>query len=157
MRFPAADPRFHRLKSATRDLVAACGGAERAAALVGLGDSQVSRWQVASEPDLIGVAAVMVMETECGLAPVTRVLAEATGRALGLPESALDAGGTVMASHAAVMTRAADLMRETAAALADGRITPAEAERMCREAGAVERALGGLRQALAAVKAGGAA
>lgn len=151
---PIAEDWFHRLKAATRDLVKACGGVERAGRIALVSKTEVSRWQSAGDPDLISIPAALALEAECGLSPVTAAMAELGGRRLAEPEAALSVAA-MLGRHAEVALSAADLMAAVAAAAADGWLSPAEAEIVDRAAGAVARTLEPLRHGLAAAKAAG--
>ncbi|KPL55551.1 hypothetical protein [Prosthecomicrobium hirschii] len=148
------DARHHRLKAATRDLVDLCGGGERTAALAGVTAGQVSRWKGAHHGDLIPLAAVMVLEAECGEAPVSAVLAGATGRSLTGPAAGDDDAAGLFGLQARVLEQVGRLVGEFAQATADGRVTPAEAEQMDRGAAEIDRTMASFREALAGVKAG---
>lgn len=144
------------VKAATRDLVKGAGGLARAAAIAGASTSQVSRWQSASDPDVIPLGAVLALEAETGLACVTAQMAAANGRAL-TPGQGLPATGPacVMRQHAEVVAEAAGLMAEVSQACADGRLTPAEIELIDRAAGDLDVAAERFRAQLAAAKARG--
>lgn len=145
-----------RIKAATRDLVAACGGVARAAALANMSRTEASRWQLTHEPIIISVAGIVALEADCGVPYVTRQLAEISGSTL-TETIAPDPVRQVPTEHAHVLREVADLMETTADALEDGRLSPSEAETIDREASELERQLHRLRQALAAVKGRGAA
>lgn len=149
------DARHHRLKAATRDLVDLCGGGDRSARLAGVSAGQVSRWKGGDYPDLIPLSAVMALEADCGDAPVSAVMAGATGRALTGPAGGEDDGAAgLLGLQARVIEQAGRLVGEFARATADGRVTPAEAEMMDRGAAEIDRTVAAFREALAGVKAG---
>jgi hypothetical protein len=50
---PNANGRYFRIKAAQRDLIAAAGGIERVAEIVGFSKSQVGRWHHGDSPDLM--------------------------------------------------------------------------------------------------------
>lgn len=149
---PISDAWFHRVKAATRDLVKACGGIVRAGEIAHASKSEVGRWQHAGDPDVIPLSAVLALEAECALPLVTSAMADLHGQRLVGDEPASVAA--IASHHADALRSFADLVSEGAAALADGRITPAEATTLDRIAGDVERAMGPLRRALAAAQAG---
>ncbi|MBA4204627.1 MAG: hypothetical protein C0457_06535 [Polymorphum sp.] len=147
-----SDAWFYRIKAATRDLVAHCGGIQRAADKSSSSKSQVGRWQSVTDGDVIPLPQVLALEADCGVPFVTTVMAELQGRRLTDAES----GDVVTASglhsaHAEAMRAAAETMAAMAAALADGRITKAEAEIINRNYGTLEGAVTKTRQALAAI------
>lgn len=147
------DDTMHRIKAATRDLVKVCGGLKRAGEILGVSEQTVSRYQLPTHPELMPLAAVLILEAECGLSPVTRAMAQVNGRDLSEPSEA-SAAGCLMQRHADVMREVGDLMTTGADVLADGAVTPNEADRLDREAGQLEAALGRLRGDLASVKGG---
>lgn len=152
---PISDAWFHRIKSATRDLVRNCGGLERCAELTSLGKSTIGRYQSAADPDIITLPAVVALEADCGIPFVTSVMAELNGRRLSDPEAA--AGATVscvIKGHADVMQRSADLAGAMADAMSDLVVTPAEAEIADRRLSELMTSASDLRQKLAALKAG---
>lgn len=136
---------FHRIKSATRDLVTACGGVDRSKDIASVSSSEISRWQVASQPALITIGAALALEAECGVPYVTAAMAEIGGRALADPSAdgrpSADLDGAMMRTASAFSSS----MTEYVDARADGVVTPSEAER-------VDRALGKLEGELAAVR-----
>ncbi len=58
---PISDAWFHRVKSATRDLVQACGGVVRSGELAHVSKTEVSRWQTATDEAIIPLPAVLVL------------------------------------------------------------------------------------------------
>ena len=146
---PISDAWFHRVKAATRDLVKACGGVERAGSVAMVSKSEVSRWQSAADADVISIPAVLALESDCGLALITSVMADLNGQRLEHGE----AGGVaqIASQQADVMRHAAELMAQGATALADGKVSPAEAALLDRAAGDLERTLQPLRRTLAGV------
>lgn len=148
------DQKHFLLKAATRDLIVLCGGGDRVAALAGVSAGQVSRWKGPHYPDLIPLGAVMVLEADCGEAPVSAVLAGATGRGLTGPDGGGNAVGDLLEMQARVLQQTGQLVADYAQAAADGLVTPAEAERMDQGAAEIAASLARLRQELAAVKAG---
>lgn len=149
---PIHDAWFHRIKAATRDLVKACGGVVRAGEVAHASKSEVSRWQSGTDPDVIPLTAVLALEADCSMALITSVMADLNGQRLvgDGPASAVEVAG----HHAEALRSMADLISSGAAALADGRITPAEATVLDRAAGDAERALAPLRRVLASVQGG---
>lgn len=126
---------FHRIKSATRDLVTACGGVDRAAAIASISNSEVSRWQVATQNAIIPIGAVLALEAECGIPYVTRAMAEINGR--GLSDPAEDGRPAGDLDNAIMRTASAfsNSMNEYMAARADGIVTPAEMDRIRKAMG----------------------
>ncbi|MCX5518472.1 hypothetical protein OSH10_08490 [Kaistia defluvii] len=153
---PISDAWFNRVKSATRDLVQACGGVVRAGEISHNSKSEVSRWQTATDEAIIPLPSVLVLEADCGLPLVTTVMADLGGRRLEGPSEQAGSATAVLGHYAETMRAASELMASTAAALADGKITGAELEILDRNAGALERAAAGLRFGIASAKGGSA-
>ncbi|SHE66821.1 hypothetical protein SAMN02745157_0672 [Kaistia soli DSM 19436] len=150
---PISDAWFHRVKSATRDLVQACGGVVRTGEIAHASKSEVSRWQTATDESIIPLAAVLVLEADCDLPLVTTVMADLGGRRLAEPDP--DSGAAmVLGPYADVMQAASELLSSTSAAVRDGKLTVAEIEIMDRNAAALERAAASFRLATAAAKGG---
>lgn len=144
-----------RLKAAQRDLIEACGGCARAGEKSGHSKSTVGRWMDGADPTLMPLSAVRMLEIDCNQPFVTAVMAEASGRRLTDPAEERAADICVMRSHAEVMRQMAELANDMAMALADGRVTPAEAARGDRIAAQGQAAINELRGAFAAIKARG--
>lgn len=153
---PISDVWFHQIKSATRDLVKLCGGVIRAGELANTSKTEVSRWQTATAPDLIDLAAALALEAECGLPLVTTVMAELNGRRL-TDEASAQSASSLLDRHAEVLRKSAETATLMARALEDMTITPAEAEQLDRAAAEQETSLRSFRAGLAAVKATGPA
>lgn len=149
---PISDAWIHRIKAATRDLVERTGGVERASTIALVGKSTISRWCVASEPDVISISAALSLEKECGMPLVTAVMADIHGRQL--TEGDHDGGNaaTILRDNAEAIRAAAELMATAANAMDDGKITATEAEVIDRRAGALEAAIVPLRASCAAAK-----
>lgn len=146
-----------RIKAATRDLVDRLGGIERTAELVDYGKSTVGRWCHPDSADVVPVMCALVMEREAGAALVTEAMASINGRKVEDAEGATE-GGCVVTAHLAVTREFAELMTVGAVALADGKVTPAEARLLDEQASDAEDALTELRRKLAghAMPVGGA-
>lgn len=151
---PIPDAWFHRIKAATRDLIRLSGGLERAATLAALSTSALSRCQCASHADIISIPAALALEAECGQSPITAAMASLHGCHLTEADTEQQAAARAFSGAAQALRGASDLMAATAEAAADGKLTPAEAERMDRAAATLDGAMAPLRQTLAAVKAG---
>lgn len=152
---PNANVRHYRLKAALRDLIASAGGIERAADIVTMGKSTVGRWQDADAKDFPTIAAVAMLEAECGRADVSRAMAELAGLPIGNRIRDGASNADIMASHAEAVTHAAALMAEGAMAFSDNRVTPAEATGMDRSAQRLEEAIGDYRRELARIRGEG--
>jgi len=150
-----SDPFLYRIKAAQRDLIERCGGILRVEAISGFSKSQVGRWNSPADPDLMPIGAIRTLEADCGIALVTAVLAEANGRRLTDPEAERVQDVSVMLTHAELMRCAAELANGMAVAIADGQVTPTEAQTVDRLAAGLERAASDLRASLAGIKARG--
>lgn len=146
---------IYRIKAATRDLVAAVGGVDRAALVAGASSSQVSRWQLVTEPDLIPLIKFARLEADCGLALVSGALAGLAGWRIERAGEREDEPVAIMARQAEAVGEMARLMQVAADAFADGRLTPAEAQELDRVAGDAMAKLDRLRQTLSAARAAG--
>jgi len=150
-----SDAWFHRLKAAQRDLIRYAGGIERAAEITTFSKSQVGRYNNAADPELMPPAAVYALELECGQPVFTGAMAALHGRRLSDPDDDQARAGDVLRRYADAARQTAELMSAAALALADGKVTPAEATTIDRGAANVETAMAELRRALAAIKANG--
>lgn len=152
---PISDAWFHRVKSATRDLIKLCGGVVRAGEVAGVSKSEASRWQSATDADVISLPAALALEAECSVPLVTTAMAELQGRRVSDPrEAAITA--CLLGAYTGVLTGNAELQTAMAHALSDGTVTPAEADLISRHITGTEGALVQLKQALAGIKADGA-
>lgn len=149
------DAFLYRIKAAQRDLIERCGGIMRVVEKSGYSKSEVGRWNNGSEPDLMPVGAIALLERDCGQALVTAVLAETNGRRLTDPDEARKAEINVLTGHAEVMRRQAEAANALAVAIADGNVTPSEATTVDRSLASVEAAISELRASLAVIKASG--
>lgn len=150
-----SDAWFHRIKSATRDLVRLTGGVERAAGVAGLSKSEVSRMQDSGQASIITIPAALALEAECGVAAVTAVMADIGGRRLSEPEAEARAAVSLLTANAEVLRRVGEVAAQLAGAAADGKITPSEAEMVDRAAGQAAEALARMRAGLGEAKAAG--
>lgn len=145
----------YRLLAAQRDLIERCGTVERVAEKCGYSKSEVGRWRGGANPEFMPVGVIALLEGDCGYALVTAVLAEANGRRLSDPELERVADINVLNAHAEMLIRQADAMTALAQAIADGHVTPTEANIVDKKLADQERATSNLRAALAVVKARG--
>lgn len=150
---PIDDAWFHRLKSATRDVVKLCGGVERAAEIADLSPSQISRCQSSADPAIITIPAALALEADCGQPTITAVMADMNGRHLSDGASDPEGGNCIVASHSRMLGEIAKLVSEFAAASSDGKFTPGEIDIIERAKAGVENSLNALGQACAAAKA----
>lgn len=152
---PNANARLYRIKAAQRDLIAAAGGIERVAAMVGYSKSQVGRWNHGDSPDLMPLDAVWMLEGETDMPLVTGALAELSGRRLSDPNEAEARAADIMRSHARLSAKMGEALSAMAEALADGRITPAEATVYDRRLSELSTLISECRQLAAGVKGAG--
>lgn len=121
------NPFLTRLKIAQQDLIAACGGIERAAIICRYGKSTVGRWNDRKDPSLMPLGAVVVLEAECRDSIVSKVMLHAAEGAEGAdrmePEKSLN---EVNQAFSEVMSAAAMLAATHAAGAADGDLTGTE-------------------------------
>lgn len=153
---PNANARFFLLKAKQRDLIAAAGQIERAAALCNRSKSEVGRWNHADSPDLMPLDAIFALEEETGRFDMSEAIAAARGRRFAETETAGTAeNASIMARHAEALMKVGDLASAGALAFADGRLTPAEALQIDRATAALEASLAELRQLLAGARSAG--
>lgn len=148
------DPFFYRIKSAQRELIARCGGIERAAAVAGLSVAQMGRLNAVGESDLMSLRVKARLEAQAGEPIVSRCEIEHLGWSCAPAEAPL-ACGALASATATVISEASDVMAAHAAALEDGRVTPAEAEIIARELADLARAVETARLSSAALMARG--
>lgn len=152
---PNANARHFLLKAKQRDLIAAAGGIERAAAICNYGKSTVGRWANADSPDIMPLDALFALEEETGRFDMSEAIAAARGRRFAEAEISGADNVTVMSSHAEAVVQMGELMTAGALAFADGRLTPAEAAQIDKALSAVERSLADYRKVVAAVRGQG--
>lgn len=147
---------FHyRLKAAQRDLIERCGGINRVEKVAGFSRSQVGRWNNPNDTDHMSLVVVRTLEADAGQPVVTAVMAEINGWHIADTDDEPVAKLGLMAAHSNSLFFQADIARDIAAAIADGRVSPAEAAVIDR---AVAKAVQGyeeLRASLAEIKARG--
>ncbi len=143
---------FHRLKSATRDLVKVCGGVVRAGEIAGYSKTEVGRWQSATDTDVIPIPAVLALEADSGRAFVTAVMAELNERRLGEPGADAREVANLTRAHAEVARAIGEASIQLAIAQEDGVVSPGEAETIDRAYSEVDRCLGTARMSLANAK-----
>ncbi len=147
--------RILRIKSAQKQLISACEGADSVVETFNYGRSTVFRWADVNDPTLMPLNVVLALEAHCGSPLVTSAMAEVNGRRLADPDNYARATGSVLAHHSDAIARAAELMHAGALAFADGQVSINEAVSIDRSAAQLESALSELRKALAAVRAAG--
>jgi hypothetical protein len=148
-----------RIAAATRDLVKACGGLERAAFIAKISTSQLSRCQQADVAcNILGIDRAMALEADCGLPLVTSVMADFIGRQVSEPPPAgsSSSSDTVFESHAETVLATAKVIYEGEKARADGQLSPAEAEVLDRAYADLIVSASNARNHFASIKAGGA-
>jgi hypothetical protein len=151
---PNANARHFMLKAAQRDLIAAAGGIERAAAVCSYGKSTVGRWANGESPELMPLEAMFALEEETGRHDLSAAIAAARGKRFAETET-VAANGCVMSAHAEAVVRMGELMTEGALAFADGQITPSESSQIDRALAKVNDAVSEYRKILAGGRAAG--
>jgi len=145
---------FYRIKAAQRDLINLSGGVVRAGEIASRSKSEAGRWNNAENTELMPIDAVLVLEDHCGMALVTSVMAELNGRRLTDDRDIAGQSANVISAFAETVRHAGEMMSAGAIALADGRMTHAEAVVVDRAVSVLERSLPEFRQTLAQVRAG---
>lgn len=152
---PNANARHFLLKAKQRDLIAAAGGVERAAAVCSYSKSAVGRWYDGESPDLMPLPALFALEEETGRYGLSEGIIAARGRRLAEGEISEAANASVMSAHAEAVVRMGELMTEGALAFADGQLTPSEGTQIDRALSRLIEAAGDYRKVLAGAKASG--
>lgn len=153
---PNANARHFLLKAKQRDLIAACGGIERASGICNYGKSTVGRWSNADSPELMPLDAIFALEEECGRFDMSEAIAQGRGRSFADAAATTQAANAcVMARHAEAMVQVGELASAAAMAFSDGHLTPAEAAQIDKAAGSLERAIAELRKAAAGARGAG--
>jgi len=153
---PNANARHFLIKARQRDLIAAAGGIERAAAICSFGKSTVGRWANSDSPELMPLEAVFLLEEETGRFDMTEAIVQARGRTLADSDVlAASANSSVMERHAEALAQFGELATVGALAFADMKLTPAEATQIDRVAAKLLDAVGELRKAAAHVRGAG--
>jgi hypothetical protein len=144
---------YLRLKTATKELTEAAGGATRAASVArpGIEAGRLSRYGNPHEALFAPLDVIADLEAECGEPVVTRALAELAGYQL-VPRTGKTPSGEHLAKvFGTVAGEMGEMLRQTGAAVADGRITAAEIAAIDRTAAQTETTLASLRADLARV------
>jgi hypothetical protein len=140
-----------RLKAALRDLVTLVGGGSRAAVATGLDASTVSRQCSPEHLDrFMAMDHVAVLERDAGQPVVSALMVEMAGG-----HAAPDPAAHPLAALSALHARFGAVSTGMLDALADGRITPAEAARVDGDLSELMAAGERLRRQFAAIRAGG--
>jgi hypothetical protein len=140
---------FHRIKAAQRDLIKLCGGLDRCVEITSISRSHLGRMQNSSDAEIMPIAAVLVLEADCGQALITSVMAGINGRRLTDPEDEKAVSACVLSSFADYSRESAELGVEVALSVADGSFTPSELTRADRKAAKAMDKLTDFRAALA--------
>lgn len=123
---PARD--YLYLKAATRDLITAAGGPVRAAEISRADHPRLSRYGSPNEGMHAPIDVIADLEAETGDPVVTRALADLAGFVL-VPKAEAIARGINFGKHLGeVACETGQLMAGLGEALADGAVTPGEAE-----------------------------
>lgn len=131
-----------RLKGATRLLIRDVGGIEAAADILGMGHSQVGRYQQAQSSDFMSVLSAATLESQDGVRPHMSQAMAAIGKHILVPRPNVDGDAKWTMHLAATAKEAGDFLSGFGQALGnDGRIGPAEALALLPE---VDQALSAL-------------
>lgn len=143
------------LKVATRELIAACGGAAVAVAATGLSKGQISRCQGEGYPDVLPLWAALILEMRCGRPVMARLLASLTGHEVVTVDAGGDGDGSHVGDLVEVARTGAAVTTEMGVALADGVVTGREADVVQAAISRHQQSLDRTRARLALVKVGG--
>lgn len=144
------------LKDAATQLVTACGGQERAAAMTRVSSSQIHRYTAPDQHDYqMPIDVVLALEIASGNPLVSRFMAQETGHIL---ISTSPADNSPLAQDIATVGEGlAKFFAEWAAAMADGDVTPKEAARIEKRAVEGLNALAAVIAETRRIRKGGAA
>lgn len=150
--FPISDEWRFRLFAATRDLIKACGGCDRAGALAGVSGKSASNWQ---NTTVIPVLAAIALEADCGHPYVTSIMAEFTGREVKATKEEVgsEPAGNIDLLHNEMMRQCLEASRLFIEARTGGLLSPVDAEVLGRSAADLARAVERYRNGLCVVKA----
>lgn len=143
------------LKAGFRELVKLVGGQDYAARLLGVSQSRISENAAPHQPDCTArIHHIAALEAEAGVPVVTRILAELAGHEL-VPLGTFKTEDPHI-HLARIIKDAGEVSIAISQALADGRISPAEARTLKREAGgAIEAMHGFVAQMNSIIEEGG--
>ncbi|MBC7280014.1 hypothetical protein [Hoeflea sp.] len=155
-----SDEAHFRLKAAQKDLVKHCGGGDRAGRLANYSGSQMGRFaDTRVAPDLMPLHVALILEAECGVPYVTAAMAEINGHRLTAPAPEAVTGESVerdvFGCNTEMMRQAAVLAMAVADGLADGKLTPAELDKIARQTAPFRELMAKLDMALAKGRASG--
>lgn len=132
--------------SLARALIAASGGLEEAAGACRVRKTELSRYQTPHEPTTMPADVICALELYCGEPIYSRaLLARFTSRT---------AGGDLKDAAACVTEAAADLQGRVRAALADGALTPREADELRGELVTLDGAIAAMTATLRGAEGG---
>jgi hypothetical protein len=150
------EPWFHRVKAAQRDLIARCGGIERAAEVGEVAVSQMGRFNNVGADDLMGARVKSRLEAYAGDPVVSRVECEWLGwkvEPAGLSPELLS--GSKADHHARLMkpiVEAGDATRAYLDGMKDGEFSPADCAAYDKELSELADAVQQARLANAALR-----
>ena len=136
---PLASDMLFRLKAATRDLIERVGGLDRAGRVAGYSTSSMHRYGSTTHTDMLPIAAILLLERDCGVATISGLLTELQADLPGEPPPSFGRANAFLARALA------ELQATIAEAQADAAITPNEAASIERNCAAVHQALSTFR------------
>jgi len=144
------------LKAGFRELVKLVGGQDYAARLLGVSQSRISENAAPHQPDCTArIHHIAALEAEAGVPVVTRILAELAGHEL-VPLGTFKTEDPHI-HLARIIKDAGEVSIAISQALADGRISPAEARTLKQEAEEAIQTLHAFIDSMNAVLLGGGA
>lgn len=143
------------IKAANRELVLANGGPAGVKALTGLSDGQISRCQGDAYPDLFPSWVAALLEFKAQKPIYARLFATLTQHQVVPIGADDDDPGNLVSDLVGVTQAGARVSSALGAALADNKVTPAEAKDVMAEIGGLERRLDRTKGKLAVVAGGG--
>lgn len=125
------DPLRAMLKAGTRLLISEIGTVDASAEFADKSKSQMHRYQSVTDPDFMTIDTVAVLEGQAGVTPhVTRALAAANHHILVACPALAAKDGPWVRQLGDLAREAGELMSKLGTALADGKITRAEIEKL---------------------------
>lgn len=109
---------YARMKAAFRRLADRAGGAESSASITRVSHSQITKYGLPHDPQFAPIDVVADLENDCGVAPVTRALADLSGHLL-VPKPLVNARGEWVRSIGEVSREVGEAVAVVCTALAD--------------------------------------
>lgn len=143
------------VKHAQKELVALCGGADRATEIVNYGRTTIYRWADVGDPSLMPGPAFIALQRHCKMPVVTMAYAAIENRLLTDPAESAGEAQCIYTVMADTMIASGALNCAYGSALADGKLTPNELNEIDEKLGQVIQRATQARKANAALRTRG--